>query len=272
MDISNINRQEIRELLKEGKRIDGRAPMDFREIIIETNISKNAEGTARVKIGKTEVIAGVKMETQEPYSDHDDEGTLMVGMEFSPICGKRYENGPPGMESIEVARVIDRGIRESKFIDFKKLCIKKAERVWSVLVDLYCINDDGNALDAGAIAAVAALQLTKVPVYDEEAKTVKYGEISENLPLKDFTPITMTFHKIGDKLLVDPNRDEEDTREARITLTLSVRGKEKIINSMQKGEIDSITGEELIMVAEESEKVYENLLAKIKKQIKPLEH
>jgi exosome complex component RRP42 len=138
-------------------------------------------------------------------------------MEFSPICGSRYENGPPGMDSIEVARVIDRGIRESKFIDFKKLCIKQGERVWSVMVDMYCINDDGNALDACGIAAVAALKLTKVPIFNEETEKVEYGEVSEDLPLKDFTPITMTFHKVGDKLFVDPNRDEEDTRDARIT-------------------------------------------------------
>ena len=272
MDISNINKQEIRELLKEDKRTDGRKPFEFREIVIETNVSNNAEGTARVKIGKTEVIAGVKMETQVPYSDHDDEGTLMVGMEFSPICGKRYENGPPGMDSIEVARVIDRGIRESKYVDFKKLCIKKGERVWSILVDLYCINDDGNALDACGLAAVAALKLAKVPGFDEETNTVKYGEVSGELPLKDFTPITMTFHKIGEKLLVDPNRDEEDTRDSRITLTLSVQGKDKIVHSMQKGEIDSISGDELIQIAEESENVYDDLFDKIKKQIKGLEH
>ncbi len=272
MNISNINRHKIKELLREDKRIDGRKPFEFRDITIETNISNNAEGTARVKIGKTEVIAGVKMETQTPYSDHDDEGTLMVGMEFSPICGSRYENGPPGMDSIEVARVIDRGIRESKFIDFKKLCIKQGERVWSVMVDMYCINDDGNALDACGIAAVAALKLTKVPIFNEETEKVEYGEVSEDLPLKDFTPITMTFHKVGDKLFVDPNRDEEDTRDARITLTLALKGKEKIIHSMQKGEIDSFKGEELVAIAEESEKVYDDLLEKIKKQIKHLDH
>ena len=35
-----------------------------------------------------------------------------------------FDIGRPGIEAIELARVIDRGIRESGFIDFKKLCIK----------------------------------------------------------------------------------------------------------------------------------------------------
>ena len=142
MQLTNITKKQIDELLKKDKRMDGRAPLDYRELEIETNISNNAEGTARVRLGKTEVIVGVKMDVQTPYPDHDDEGTMMVGMEFSPISGGRYENGPPKMDSIEVARVVDRGLRESGFIDWKKLCITPKEKVWCVLVDIYCINYD----------------------------------------------------------------------------------------------------------------------------------
>ena len=55
------------------------------------------------------------------------------------------------MDSIEIARVVDRGIRESGFIDWKKLCIKEGERVWSVSIDIYCINDDGNVLEVADV-------------------------------------------------------------------------------------------------------------------------
>ena len=93
MELPNINKKQIENLLDKGKRLDGRKPFDYRDIVIEKNISKNAEGSARVKIGKTEVIVGVKLATQEPYPDHEDEGTMMTSMEYSPASGSRYESG-----------------------------------------------------------------------------------------------------------------------------------------------------------------------------------
>ena len=51
---ADITGERITRYLKEGKRFDRRNPEEFREIIIETGVSKNAEGSARVKIGKTQ--------------------------------------------------------------------------------------------------------------------------------------------------------------------------------------------------------------------------
>ncbi|MEK6936365.1 MAG: exosome complex protein Rrp42 [Nanoarchaeota archaeon] len=271
MELTNITKKQIEELLKKDKRMDGRTHLDYRELEIETNISKNAEGTARVRLGKTEVIVGVKMDVQIPYPDHDDEGTMMVGMEFSPISGGRYENGPPKIDSIEVARVVDRGLRESGFIDWKKLCIKEKEKVWCVLIDIYCINDDGNLLDASSIAAVAALKMTRFPVYDEETEKVKYGEFTkEALPLTDNVPLSITFHKIGSSIIVDPTRNEEDTSEARVTFAISKAKKDHMINAMQKGNMQLVSGDELIKMIENVEKIYDNLFPKIEKKIKAL--
>jgi exosome complex component RRP42 len=271
MIIPNINKRKILNLLKEGRRFDGRKPFEFRDIVIETGVSINAEGTSRVKIGKTDVIVGVKMDVQEPYTDHPNHGTMVVSMEFSPVAGERYESGPPGINSIEVARVVDRGIRESGFIDWEKLCIKEGEKVWSVNIDIYCLNDDGNVLDASAMGAVAALKCAKFPVYDEETEKVKFGEFTDKpLPLTENVPFTMTFYKIGDKLLTDPNRDEEDTCDCRLTLSISSPKKDKIINSMQKGGMSSLTIEDINLIIEQSEKIYESLFPKIEKQIEEL--
>ncbi len=107
MEIPNINKKQIESLLKQGKRLDNRTAFDYRNIEIETGISNNAEGSARVKIGKTEVIAGVKIGVQEPYPDHDDEGTMMTAMEYSPASGIRYEAGPPKINAIETLENLD---------------------------------------------------------------------------------------------------------------------------------------------------------------------
>jgi len=269
MELPNINKKQIETLLENEKRLDGRKPFDYREILIEKNISKNAEGSARVKIGKTEVIVGVKLDTQAPYPDHEDEGTMMTSMEYSPACGSRYESGPPKMDAIETARVVDRGIRESGFIDWKKLCIKEGEKVWSIFIDIYAINDDGNILDAGAIGSLVALKLARFPVYDEKAEKVVFGEFTNtSLPLTEKIPFSMTFYKIGNNLLTDPTRDEEDTADARLTLAISKPAKEYIINAMQKGGIALLSKEDLKKTVEQAEKVYDKVYPEIEKQIK----
>ena len=268
MELPNINKRKIVSLLKDGKRLDGRGAFDLRDISIETGISDKAEGSARVRIGKTEVIVGVKMAVQEPYTDHEDEGTMVVGMEFNPMAGERYEPGPPKINAIELSRVVDRGVRESGFIDWKKLCIKEGEKVWSVMIDIYCINDDGNVLDASSLGVVSALKLARFPVYDDKEDQIKYGELSDKkLPLTDNVPLAMTFYKVGNKILFDPNRDEEDASDARMTLAVSAPDKEKIINSMQKGMITPISIDEMDQIIEQVDKVYDKMFPEIEKMI-----
>jgi len=271
MKISTITKKKIQELLKEGKRLDNRQPFQYRDLKIETNVSNKAEGSARVRIGKTEVIAGVKMATQQPYTDHADEGTMTTSMEFNPICGERYEMGPPKINAIEVARVVDRGLRESGFIDWKKLCIEPKEKVWSINIDIYCINDDGNVFDASAIAALVALKTARFPEYDKETDTINYGEFTDTpLPLTENQALSMTFYKIGDSLILDPNREEEDASQARLTLAIAKPEKDKIISAMQKGGQTPMTADELIKIIEQSEKTYDSMFPEIEKKIKDL--
>ena len=120
---------KIRKYLAEGKRFDGRAPEQFRDLVIEKDVSIKAEGSVRVKLGKTEVIVGIKMAIGEPYADSPTKGNLMVTAEMLPLSGARYESGPPKIGAIEWARVTDRGIRESGFVDFDKLCIEPGKKV-----------------------------------------------------------------------------------------------------------------------------------------------
>ena len=144
-------RTHIISLLNADTRLDGRKLTEYRQPIeVEHGIIKTAEGSARVKIGETEVMVGVKLEVGEPYPDTPDEGTIIVGAELLPMSNPEFELGPPGIQAIELARVVDRGIRESKALDFKKLCIAKGEKIWMVIIDICPINDAGNLFDAGA--------------------------------------------------------------------------------------------------------------------------
>jgi len=203
-------------LVQKGLRDDGRDFKEYRPIKIEYGVSaKSAEGSARVKIGDTEVIAGVKMEIGEPFPDSPDEGVLIVNAELIPMASPEFESGPPRIDSIELSRVTDRCIRESGFIDFGKLCIKKKEKVWIVFVDIYPINDSGNLFDAACLAAVAALKDAKFPALDGDK--ADYTKHTKELPLKK-APTSCTVINIKDKFLVDPMTEEEKDAMARLTV------------------------------------------------------
>ena len=142
-------RSHIISLLDANTRLDGRKFNEYRTPIeIEYGVVKTAEGSARVKIGETDVMVGVKLEVGEPYPDTPNEGTIIVGAELLPMSNPEFEPGPPGIQAIELARVVDRGIRESKALDFKKLCITPGEKIWIVIIDICPINDAGNLFDA----------------------------------------------------------------------------------------------------------------------------
>ena len=247
MSISNIMKRRISDSLSENRRFDNRKNDDFREIEVETGISKNAEGSAKVKLGNTEVIVGVKIDVAEPYPDHEEEGTLITTCELLPLSSSKYESGPPRIDSIEIARIVDRGIRESGFVDFKKLCIKKGEKVYGIFLDLYSLNDNGNLIDAFCLASVAALKTTKMPKYDAKTEKIKYGELtSKGLPLTKKIPITITSHKLGENIFVDPNTEEEESSEARLSVALT-NDKEMLINALQKGNSEIFTEEEMMI-------------------------
>ena len=264
IETTNLNQKRITEYLSKGKRFDARKLDEFRDIVIEKNISKNAEGSVLVKLGKTQVMVGVKMDTSTPYADSPKKGNLMVSADLLPLSSPRFEAGPPKFDVIELGRVIDRGIRESGFIEFDKLCIKEGEKVWTIFVDIYSINDDGNLLDAAGIGAIVALKNAKIPKYDEENEKVLYGELSDvSVPLSEKMPIALTVHKIGENLLVDPNREEEDISETRVTIGSS-NGR---ISSMQKGKEQSLKVEEMNTILDIVEKVERDVYNKIEKYI-----
>jgi exosome complex component RRP42 len=262
---SMVTGERIKKYLAKAKRFDGRKLDEFRNIEIELGISKKAEGSCRVKIGKTEVLVGVKMGIGTPYPDNPNKGNLMTTAELTPLSSPRFEQGPPKFPSIELSRVIDRGIRESNVIDFEKLCIKEGEKVWTVFVDIYSINDDGNLMDAAGIGAVIALKNSKMPKYDEKTGQIIYGESTDKkLPLSENVPIAITAHKIGDNIIVDPTQEEEDLSDARVTVGFS----NGIISSMQKGNPEPLTIEEMEKILEIVEISWKNVFKKIEKFIK----
>jgi exosome complex component RRP42 len=246
------------KLLAEGRRLDGRKIDDIREPLkVEYGISKTAEGSAKVTLGDTEILVGVKMEVSTPYPDAPDKGTIMVGAELIPLSSRTFEPGPPTIQAVELARVVDRGIRESKALDFKKLCITEGEKCWIVIIDIVTLNDDGGLFDAAALGVLAALKDAKFPAYD--GTKIDYKTPDKPLEIEK-SPIAVTVFKVGEFFIVDPTKEEEKEMDARLTVTTDENGS---LCALQKGGESALSTDEvgkMIDIALDKSKIYRGAL------------
>ena len=238
--VPSLLKQELANLAANGQRIDGRGQWDSREIVLETDCLYNAEGSAKVTWGGTIVYAGVKFEVREPWPDRPTQGSLMCGAELRPVAGIKYEAGPPSAESIELGRVVDRGIRESGCIDMDSLCIIPGEKVLGVMIDIHVLSDQGNIFDAAGLAAITALRTAIVPA--------ERFDIGEDYPLSvSKTPTMCTFTRVGGRYVLDANMEEELGGEERIHITLAEEGH---LHSLQKGLKGTFTPTEFAEILE----------------------
>lgn len=231
----------IRGLLAKGTREDGRAKGDFRSIKISAGILQNAEGSAQVDLGATRVLAGVKLDLGEPMEDTPNEGAVAMSADLLPLASADFEMGPPSPDAIELARVVDRGIRAGRCVNTESLFIEEG-KVWNIYVDIYVLNYDGNLFDASEIAAMSALLNTKVPEY-ENGKVIREKRIKA---LKVDNMVTsVTCAKIDGGIVFDPTGNEETAAQARLTVATDGQ----YIRAMQKGLGGSFTQQEVLDVA-----------------------
>ncbi len=238
--VSEIKKDYVLGLIAEGKRVDGRAFDEYRPVSIQTNLIDQAEGSARVKLGDTDVIVGIKMALGTPYPDSPNQGVLTTSAELLPMASPEFESGPPRPEAIELARVVDRGIRESHCVDFEKLCITPGEKIWVSFLDMHIVDYDGNLFDACSLGALAALITATVPASAHEV-----GE-DYAMPVQHY-PIMTTATKLGrgasSGIVFDPGQLEDKVGGPRLSVSTDENGD---IRAMQKGLEGGLTKDEVM--------------------------
>ncbi|MCX6770100.1 MAG: exosome complex protein Rrp42 [Candidatus Micrarchaeota archaeon] len=212
--LNEIKRDALGVLLQAGKRADRREMYEYRKTTVQKGILQNAEGSALVSIGKSQVMAGVKFDIATPFADRPTEGVFSTSADLLPLASHLFETGPPSAEAIELARVVDRGIRSSNTMDLNSFFIEEG-KVLAVYLDLYILDHDGNLIDCSALAGMSALLSARMPKI-ENGKIIR-GEYTGNLPLKEKV-VTCTFGKLADKIFLDPSLDEEKGMDCRLTL------------------------------------------------------
>ena len=259
--LDELKKTQILELLEQGKRIDGRALDEPREISIEINAIPKANGSAKVRLGDSEVLCGVKIQPDRPFPDMGDKGIFMCTAELLPLSHPTVETGPPQAPVIELARVVDRGIRESHMVDVSQLVIEKDKSVVGVFADIVVIDYDGNLFDACSYSATAALLTSKTPKWTMVDDKVTLVEGEESPLVITTIPVSVTMGKIGNHIIVDPNGDEWASMDARVTITTDSDGN---IVALQKGGSDGFTLEEMQQCGDISVRVGAKIREKLK--------
>lgn len=258
--VEHLRKQQMWDAISKGKRLDGRNLDDIRPLEIELDIIKKANGSAKVKLGNSEVIAGVKIETGEPFEGLENKGALIVSAEVLPTASPYIEPGPPDEETVELARVVDRGIRESEMIDLDKLVLVPGKIVYTIFVDCSIINADGNLFDATSYAVVSALASSKIPVFEmQDGKVVHTGN-SQDPPVTTI-PVSITAIRIGEAVILDPTSEEEACMNARITIATNSNGD---YTAIQKGSTGAFTVGQIKKAAETARIKGEEVRAKLK--------
>lgn len=225
----------VLKLLRRGERVDNRGLLDYRPISVILNPIERADGSTLVRLGRTQVLVGVKLELGAPFKDRPNEGVLQVHAEFVPLASPSFEPGPPDENAIEVARVIDRSLREPKAIKLDELVVESERLVWIVYNDIYLVDHGGNIIDASMLASMLSLASTKLPeiLRTELGYRIDRSTRATPLPISNLVA-TVTMAIIGEVILVDPTLEEETIADALITI--AVDENERLCGIQKRGE------------------------------------
>ncbi len=114
-----------------------------------------------------------------------------------------------------------------------------------MIIDVVSINDAGNLIDASALAALAALKDMNFPKLDGEK--INYKEKTDKKLEITKSPIVVTVIKIGEKFIVDPDKDEEKAIDARLTVTTTEDGN---LCALQKGGNYPLTSDDIMKMVD----------------------
>lgn len=247
------------QFLNADVRPDGRGLLQTRPLTVassDINASgraavSSADGSALVKIGKTTVLCGIKLEVGMPLSTTPKDGRLVVDVHLRPHCSPKYTVGDHSTQQQEtLAEVLRSTVVNSQMFSLSELCIEEASSCWVLYADIMCLDDDGNVMDAAMTALVAALCNLRLPdtqvdgvSKDGSSSSSSTSSSSSNMPVGSASdglvtrsihasnrltiahcPIPLTFGMLGGRVIADPTTAEEDIFAGVCTVVYNAAG------------------------------------------------
>ncbi|XP_078689014.1 exosome complex component RRP42-like [Branchiostoma floridae x Branchiostoma belcheri] len=243
--LSDAERLFIVHGVQDDLRSDGRACEDYRHVEVETDVVSNTSGSARLRLGNTDILVGVKAEMGEPDPGRPKEGKLEFFVDCSANASPEFE-GRGGEElAIEVSNALQRIFNSKSTLDLTALCIIPGGQCWVLFVDVLVLECGGNLFDAVSLAVKAALFNTRIPTVivtadDEGQQEIELSDDPYDVKRLDVdnVPLIVTLSKIGHRHVVDASWEEELCSLARLTVGVTQKGTIAGLNKEGSGSLD----------------------------------
>ncbi|XP_078608298.1 exosome complex component RRP42-like [Branchiostoma floridae x Branchiostoma japonicum] len=243
--LSDAERLFIVHGVQDDLRSDGRACEDYRHVEVETDVVSNTSGSARLRLGNTDILVGVKAEMGEPDPGRPKEGKLEFFVDCSANASPEFE-GRGGEElAIEVSNALQRVFNSKSTLDLTALCIIPEGQCWVLFVDVLVLECGGNLFDAVSLAVKAALFNTRIPTVvvtadDEGQQEIELSDDPYDVKRLDVdnVPLIVTLSKIGHRHVVDASWEEELCSLARLTVGVTQKGTIAGLNKEGSGSLD----------------------------------
>ncbi|WWC65328.1 uncharacterized protein I303_107946 [Kwoniella dejecticola CBS 10117] len=224
IDPPSIQKDFLLAALAEGKRLDGRIPLQQRKIEF---IFGEELGNVECRLGKTAVLAQVSASIVKPREDRPYEGFLMINSEIGPMASSVYENGRSSDSEVLITRLLEKSIRRTEAIDREALCILAGEKVWQLRLTLHFLSDSGNLLDCASMASMIALKHFRKPDVEVIGDEVIIHSPEERAPVPlaiHHTPLCLTFAYFENlPPILDPTHLEATLCEGTLTVTMNAQ-------------------------------------------------
>lgn len=188
--LSNNQRVFVLKALLDGLRTDGRFFHEARKARVGLR-RYESQTNAEVELGKTRILAVVTAVLGVPFGDRGNEGTLSFSVTLGPLAGPQHEVSRGSPVTAELARMLERAIRDSRAIDMEALCVVPGAQVWQLRVDVTVTCDDGNLADACSLGAIAALMHFRRPDV-----TVTDGGAVQTHAFAERPPLALSLHHV----------------------------------------------------------------------------
>uniref|UniRef100_U5EZA1 Exosome complex component RRP45 n=1 Tax=Corethrella appendiculata TaxID=1370023 RepID=U5EZA1_9DIPT len=215
--LSNCEKSFITKIIADSVRVDGRSLDQFRNLRINFGTEW---GSVHVSLGETRILVQVSCEVVEPRATRPNEGLLFINVELGPMAAPHLESGGrPSDKTVQIMRILERAIKDSRCVDLESLCIVSEEKVWNLRVDLNVLNYEGNIIDCASIAALTALAHFKRPDVTIAGDEVIIHTLAEKDPIQivlHHYPVCVSYaiFNSGKVAIADPTLLEERVAEA----------------------------------------------------------
>ncbi|KAI8991098.1 ribosomal protein S5 domain 2-type protein [Mycotypha africana] len=259
--ISPAEKSYIQQGVEQDCRADGRARLDYRHFVVESGILSQASGSARCRLGDSDILVGVKVEIGEVDPLRPKQGRIVCNVECSPSASQQFEGRGADELNNTLTRTLDRLFSGPQSgLDLDSLCIIPNQQCWVLYVDAMVMDAAGNLLDCIVLATRAALYNTRIPkteiedLGDGEFAFDVMDDIEDAEPIKgwDNMPISVSLYKMGlNRYILDPTTLEELCSDAVLTVGVNKLGQVCSMKKSLNGSIETSLLNEMITTATE---------------------